>query len=46
MADQGKQQPTNERIVRLLEDLKRELAESNRRQDQMARDIARLTAQR
>ena len=33
---------TNERIVQLLLELKSELAESKKRQEQIARDLARL----
>ena len=35
---------TNERIVRLLEEVKAELADSRRREEQIARDLARLLA--
>jgi hypothetical protein len=41
MANQGKA-PTNEQIVRLLEELKAELADSKRREEQIARDLTRL----
>jgi hypothetical protein len=34
--------PTNERIVQLLEAVQAELAESKRREEQIARDLARL----
>lgn len=40
MANPGKQPATNERIVHLLEELKAQLAESIRRQEQIARDLA------
>jgi hypothetical protein len=36
------QAPTNERIVRMLEELRTELAESSKREQQIARDLARL----
>jgi hypothetical protein len=42
MASQSTQLPTNERIVRLLEELKSQLADADRRQQQMARDLSRL----
>jgi hypothetical protein len=42
MASQTKQPATNERIVRLLEEVKAQLADSDRRQQQMARDLTRL----
>jgi len=42
MASQSAQPATNERIVRLLEDVKVQLAEDGRRQDQIARDLTRL----
>jgi hypothetical protein len=41
MASQGTA-PTNEQIVRLLEELKAELADSKRREEQIARDLTRL----
>jgi hypothetical protein len=41
MANQGTA-PTNEQIVRLLEELKAELADSKRREEQIARDLTRL----
>jgi hypothetical protein len=34
--------PTNERIVRLPEEVKAQLADSKKREQQMAKDIARL----
>jgi hypothetical protein len=34
--------PTNERIVSLLEEVKAQLVDANRRQEQIARDLARL----
>jgi hypothetical protein len=33
---------TNERIVRLLEEIKEQLADVSKRQEQMAHDLARL----
>jgi hypothetical protein len=44
MAGQKAQPATNERILRLLEEVKAELAESRRREQQIARDLARLVA--
>lgn len=42
MASQSTQPATNERIVRLLEELKTQLADSKQREQQIARDLARL----
>lgn len=42
MASQSAQPATNERIVGLLEELKTQLAEAGKRQDQIALDLARL----
>jgi hypothetical protein len=42
MASQGAQPATNERILRLLEEVRAELAESKRRDERIARDLARL----
>jgi hypothetical protein len=42
MAGQSGQPATNERIVRLLEEVKTQLATSDARQEQMARDLTRL----
>jgi hypothetical protein len=42
MATQGGQAATNERIVRLLEAVKAELAEAKQREQQIARDLTRL----
>jgi hypothetical protein len=42
MGGQGTQPATNERIVRLLEEVKAELADSKKREQQIARDLARL----
>jgi hypothetical protein len=44
MAGQKAQPATNERILRLLEEVKAELAESRKREQQIARDLARLVA--
>jgi hypothetical protein len=41
MASQGAQ-ATNERIVRLLQEVKAELADAKKREQQIARDLARL----
>jgi hypothetical protein len=46
MAGQKAQPATNERILRLLEEVKAELAESRKREQQIARDLARLVARR
>jgi hypothetical protein len=46
MAQAGTQTPTNERIVQLLEAVQAELAESRRREEQIARDLARLLDRR
>lgn len=40
------QPATNERIVRLLEEVKAQLAEGSKRQDQISRDLRRLLNQR
>jgi hypothetical protein len=42
MAQAGTQAPTNEPIVRMLDAVRAELAESKRREEQIARDLARL----
>jgi hypothetical protein len=39
---QSQEPATNERIVRLLEEIKAQLADASMRQEQMARDLARL----
>jgi hypothetical protein len=44
MAKQSSPPATNERIVRLLEELKAELADSKKREEQLARDLGRLLA--
>jgi hypothetical protein len=41
MASQSKP-ATNERILTLLEEVKAQLADANKRQEQIARDLARL----
>ena len=43
MADQT-EHATNERIVRMLEEVKAELAASKRREQQIAKDLTRLLA--
>jgi hypothetical protein len=45
MASQSKQPSTNERIVELLEEVKAQLANSSKRQEQIARDLSRLLRQ-
>jgi hypothetical protein len=42
MASQSAQAATNERIVRLLEEVKAQLADSKKRDAQIARDLTRL----
>ena len=42
MASQGAQTATNERIVRLLQEVQAELADSKEREQQIARDLTRL----
>jgi hypothetical protein len=42
MAGQKAQPATNERILRLLEEVTAKLAESEKREQQIARDLARL----
>ena len=42
MAGQGTQAPTNEQILRLVLELQTELAESKKREQQIARDLKRL----
>ena len=39
---QSKEPATNERIVRLLEEIKEQLADVSTRQEEMARDVTRL----
>jgi hypothetical protein len=42
MASQSAQPATNERIMRLLEEVRAQLAESKKREEQIARDLTRL----
>ena len=42
MASQSAQPATNERIVRLSEEVRAQLAESKKREEQIARDLGRL----
>ena len=42
MASQSAQPATNERIVRLLEEISTKLADAKRQQDQIAKDLSRL----
>lgn len=42
MASQDAHAATNERIVRLLEELRAELADAKTREQQIARDVTRL----
>jgi hypothetical protein len=42
MASQSAQPATNERIVRLLEEIRTQLADAKRQQDQIAKDLSRL----
>jgi hypothetical protein len=42
MATRGSEPATNERIVRLLEDVRAQLADSKKREERIARDLARL----
>jgi hypothetical protein len=42
MAGQSAQPATNERIVRLLEEVRAQLAESKKREERIARDLGRL----
>jgi flagellar motility protein MotE (MotC chaperone) len=46
MADQSAQAATNERIVRLLEEVKARLDDSKERQERIARDLTRLLARK
>jgi hypothetical protein len=39
---QSKEPATNERIVRLLEEIKEQLADASKRQEQIAHDLTRL----
>jgi hypothetical protein len=40
------QAPTNQQIVRLLEAMRADIAETRKRQERMARDLERLLKQR
>ena len=42
MTSQGTQAPTNERILRLVQEIQAELADSKTREQQIARDLKRL----
>jgi hypothetical protein len=42
MAGQSAQPATNERIVRLLEEVRAQLAESKKREERIARDLGQL----
>jgi hypothetical protein len=46
MVSQSKHPATNERIASLLEDVRAQLVESGKRQEQIARDLARLLARK
>jgi hypothetical protein len=46
MASQGTQPATNDRIVRLLEEIKAQLSDSSKQQEQIVRDLDRLLKQR
>jgi hypothetical protein len=46
MASQGASAATNERIVRLLEEVKAQLADCKKREQQIARDLTRLLNRR
>ncbi len=46
MPSQSPHAATNERIVRLLEDVRAELADAKKREQQIARDLARLLDRR
>jgi hypothetical protein len=46
MAGESAQPATNERIVRLLDEVKAQLAEAKRREEQIARDLTRLLDRR
>jgi hypothetical protein len=46
MAGQSAPPATNERIVRLLEELKEQLAAAEQRQERIARDLTRLLERR
>lgn len=42
MASQSAKPATNERIVRLLEEVRAQFADSKKREEQIARDLTRL----
>jgi hypothetical protein len=42
MTSQGAQAPTNERILRLVQEIQAELADSKKREQQIAGDLKRL----
>jgi hypothetical protein len=42
MTGQGAQVPTNERILRLVQEIQAELADSKKREQQIARDLKQL----
>ena len=44
MGNRAAEAPTNERIMRLLEEVKAQLEASKQREEQMARDLSRLLA--
>ncbi|HEV7460742.1 MAG TPA: hypothetical protein VGN78_09410 [Solirubrobacteraceae bacterium] len=46
MVSQTAQPATNERIVRLLEEVQAQLADSREREQQIARDLARLLSRK
>jgi hypothetical protein len=46
MASQTAQPATNERIVRLLEEVKAQLADSKKREERIARDLIQLLKQK
>jgi hypothetical protein len=46
MASQGTQAATNERLVQLVQEVKAELAESKKREQQIVRDLKRLLDRR
>jgi hypothetical protein len=46
MAGQRAQPATNERILRLLEEVKAQLDDSRKREERIARDLARLLDRR
>jgi hypothetical protein len=46
MAGKTAQPATNERILRLLEEVRAELADARKREERIARDLARLLARK